>query len=208
MLTTKNLSLKKGNRQILDGINFEFPMSCITLILGRSGVGKSTLLRCLAQLETGYEGNISFDGYSLEALKGDERSKLVGFISQKYALFPHLTVAQNCMQPLQVIQKQDRERAFGTTLETLRLLGMQDYLDAYPERLSGGQQQRVAIARALVCNPRILLFDEPTSSLDPKNAQNLAEIMRALRSAGKGIVITTHDMNFAEQVQERTYSMN
>jgi polar amino acid transport system ATP-binding protein len=208
MLTTKNLSLKKGNKQILDEINFEFPMSCITLILGKSGAGKSSLLRCLAQLETGYKGTISFCGSPLKALKADERSNTIGFISQKYALFPHLTVAQNCMQPLRIVQRQDRESAYRSTVETLRLLGMQDFLDAYPERLSGGQQQRVAIARALVCNPRILLFDEPTSSLDPKNAQNLAEIMQALRTAGKGIVITTHDMNFAEQVQERTYSMN
>ena len=207
MLIAKNISLKKGKNQILNDITLEFPTGCITLILGKSGVGKSSLLRCLAQLETSYEGMISFLGHPIEALQPCKRSKLIGFISQKYALFPHLTAVENCSQPLQIVQKEPAKSANVRAIEALTMLEMQNYLTAYPHQLSGGQQQRVAIARALVCNPSILLFDEPTSSLDPKSSENLAQVLRELRDQGKGIVISTHDMNFAAQVEERTYTL-
>lgn len=204
MLATNNLSLKKGKTQILKEITYEFPVNCITLVLGKSGAGKSSLLRCLAGLETGYEGSITFYDSPLKPLKAKERSQFVGFIPQKYALFPHLTAMQNCIQPLQVVQGKSLQAACSASIEALELLDMGNFVNAYPGQLSGGQQQRVAIARALVCNPELLLFDEPTSSLDPVNAKNLAEIVLRLRQSGKGIVISTHDMNFAALVEERS----
>lgn len=207
MLRTENLTLKKGKEQkvILQNLSLEFPANKITAIMGRSGTGKSSLLRCLAQLETGYVGMVFFKESPMQLLKANERANSVSYIAQTYALFPHLTALENCSQPLQVVRKWDPELARYTALQTLDLLEMKPFADAFPHQLSGGQRQRVAIARALALNPEMLLLDEPTSALDPQSIERLKEILGALRQSGKGLVIATHDVAFAETLSEVLY---
>ncbi|MFI5343032.1 MAG: ATP-binding cassette domain-containing protein [Chlamydiales bacterium] len=207
MLTVKNLSLYKRRRekQLLQGISLEFASGAITLLLGKSGAGKSSLLRCLAQLEPVYEGEILFQGQSLKKLPAARRAGCLSYIAQSYALFPHLTALNNCSQPLQVVQGKNLQEARQQAMEVLASLGMEDYASSYPCELSGGQQQRIAIARALTLNPAILLLDEPSSALDPQNSRQLANILLSLSAEGKTIVISTQDISFASQLSGRTY---
>lgn len=209
MLTANSISLKKGTNKttILSNVSVELPKGSITLFFGSSGAGKSTLLRCLAQLETQYEGDIFYDGLLLKKLPAQKRARLISFISQSYALFPHLTVLDNCAQVLQITGLEEPALARQKALDSLAALGMDTYAKSYPQDLSGGQKQRVAIARALTLNPAMLLLDEPTSALDPENTFILSKILGTLRDQGKGIVIATQDMNFASQVIERAYFM-
>lgn len=201
MLTVNNLSLTKGKRRILSSVSLQCPKGCVTLLLGKSGAGKSSLLRCLAHLEKPNNGCIMLDGAPLNARR-------LCFISQSYALFPHLTALENCAQPLRIVLKLDRETARKKALETLSLFGMEPYASSYPSQLSGGQQQRVSIARALALNPAFLLLDEPTSALDPFHTASLITLIQQLRSQGKGIVISTQDMAFASNLLERGYLLD
>lgn len=202
MLIVDNLSLTKGKRTILKSISLTCPKGSITLLLGKSGAGKSSLLRCMAQLEVPDSGTISCEGASLLNLGPQRRALLLSFIAQSYALFPHLTALDNCAQPLTIVSKEQQTMARQKALEILALLGMEAYAQSFPQQLSGGQQQRVAIARALALNPAYLLLDEPTAALDPYNTASLIKILMQLRHQGKGIVISTQDMDFASQLLE------
>lgn len=210
MLTIRNLSLQKGSplKPILQGISVTFSQGEVSLLIGKSGAGKSSLMRCMAQLETSYEGDMLFKGQSLEDLTASKRAQTLGYIAQGYSLFPHLTALENCIQPLQVAAKMQRSEATQKALFVLKELGMAEYNSAYPNELSGGQQQRVAIARALALEPLILLLDEPSSALDPDNSRQLANILKELASQGKTIVVSTQDMFFAEQLQGTSYCID
>lgn len=210
MLIIKNLYLKKGSppKQILQGISVCFPQGEISLLIGRSGAGKSSLMRCMAQLETTYEGQVLFNGQSLQGLAASRRAQTLSYIDQGYALFPHLTALDNCSQPLQVVAKMQVSEAKQKAVAVMKSLGMAEYGSAYPSELSGGQQQRIAIARALALDPQILLLDEPSSALDPDNSAQLAKILRELASQGKTFVVSTQDMFFAEQLQGTCYCID
>ncbi len=204
MLKIENLSLIKKKKHVLTEIHCDFPRNQITLLLGKSGCGKTSLLRSIAQLEPTCQGNLSFCGKSLREMSQKERCQLLGFVSQSYALFPHRNVLDNCAHPLRLLgysQKEARQRVD----EMLAFLGMEPYLFAMPQELSGGQQQRVAIARALVLNPRFLLLDEPTSALDPENTSRLIEILKKLKKEGKGIIIASQDMAFAAHLFDTAF---
>lgn len=209
MLTVKNLSLSKRRRAspLLQEVSLEFSSGSISLLLGKSGAGKSSLLRCLAQLETAYEGDILFRNQSLKELPATQRASSLSYIAQSYALFPHLTALDNCSQPLQVVQRKSRQEARQQALEVMTSLGMEEYASSYPCELSGGQQQRIAIARALALNPAILLLDEPSSALDLQNSQQLANILFNLSAEGKIIVVATQDMSFVSQLSAQTYRL-
>jgi polar amino acid transport system ATP-binding protein len=192
MLEVKNLSVvKRKGEKILKSVSVTIPLGRITLLLGKSGSGKTTLLRCMAQLERDYSGEIWNGGQN------------IGFVPQNYALFPHLSALENCVQPrsLRVGKQQAREEAE----KMLGEFGMGAYGNAYPHELSGGQQQRVAIARSLMLEPSLLLLDEPTSSLDPANTDLLIGVIQRLKGEGKGLVISSQDMGFAAKILDRTY---
>ena len=200
MLSVQDLSITLGNRKLFNKLSFELRRGTITCITGKSGIGKSTLLECIAQLRTIYDGTISCAGKDLKMMPASERASLIGFVFQQFNLFPHMTVIENCMQPLMVTQNISNERAYTQAQRMLTSLGMQEYRDAYPIRLSGGQQQRVALARALCLQPQVLCLDEPTSALDADNSQLLADLLRQLSSHGTTIVCTSHDDAFINEL--------
>ena len=208
MLSTENLTLRKNERVLLDDVSIKLPRAQISLLLGKSGAGKSSLLRCLAGLEPTYEGGIFFDQRPLRTYPACKRASIVGFIMQSYALFMHMTVLDNCAKTLQIVCNERLDIARKRALDMLEMFDMTSFASAYPKMLSGGQKQRVAIARALLLQPKILLLDEPTSALDRENTENLARILLDLRNQGVGIVVATHDEIFASQIVEQTYYIN
>lgn len=201
MLKVKNLSLKK----ILKGVTLTIPKNRVTLLLGKSGSGKTTLLRCIAQLEKRYLGEVLYGEQPISLLSPKERCQVIGYISQSFPLFPHMNVLDNCAQALRAVFRIKKDEAYKQVREILCLFDMEDLSLSLPSELSGGQQQRAAIARALVLNPAFLLFDEPTSALDPENTDRFIKIIRTLVSEGRGVIISSQDMNLATQLLDRAY---
>lgn len=202
MLKIENVSLKKGKSLILKEINCEMHPSEIVLLLGKSGSGKTSLLRCLSQIED-YQGKISLKEQSLANLPPQQRGQSIGFVPQTYALFPHMNALENCSHPLQTILGFERKKATIKARAVLSSLLMEPWAESYPHALSGGQQQRVAIARTLALDPLFLFLDEPTSALDPENIDRLIIILTTLKQNGKGIVIASQDMAFAAKIADR-----
>ena len=205
MLKINNISLNKKKNKILSSISLKASKGRISLLLGKSGSGKTSLLRCISQLETAYEGEISYEGRALSALSAKERCRLIGFVPQSYALFPHKNALDNCAHALRAVFGASKASAAAKAAEILRSLDMEKFLDRFPQELSGGQQQRVAIARALALNPSFILLDEPTSALDPENTERLIEIVRRLQAEGRGVIISSQDMAFAKKILDRAY---
>ncbi len=199
MLKMNELSLTK-QRPILHRISFESAPEEITLLLGKSGSGKTSLLRCIAQLEAISEGTISYFGRSLSSLSPNERCQAIGFVPQFFSLFPHMTVLENCIHPLRRLFKMSKHKATDLAKERLSSLSMESFEKAYPHELSGGQKQRVAIARTLLLNPCYLLLDEPTSALDPENTKRLIDILRTIKQEKKGVIVSSQDMPFAKEI--------
>ncbi len=198
MLEIKNLSLYK-KKPIFEQINITVKHNQIAILLGQSGCGKTSLLRCLVQLENGYTGEIAYQGQPLRHLAPKERARIVGFVSQSYALFPHMTALDNCVCALRNMgysHKAAQEKAFAT----LQFLGMDQEALSLPHELSGGQKQRVAIARALVLDPLFLVLDEPTSALDAENVDRLLTQLAQMQTRNTGIIIATHDQLFVNKI--------
>ena len=197
MLKIKNLSMGT----ILRNISLEIPENKITLLLGKSGSGKTTLLRCIAHLEKNYIGEILYQDQPLSTLPAKDRCRVLGFVPQSYALFPHMTLLDNCVQPLRL---HGEPSAQAKALKMLESLDMGLLARRKPHELSGGEQQRGAIARALALDPTYLLFDEPTSALDPENTTLFITLLRQLK---KGMLIATQDMAFAAKLLDRAFFM-
>lgn len=189
----KNLSLKKSSKIILKELSFEIPLGRVTLFLGKSGSGKSMLLRSLAGLEKTFTGSIEYSNLN------------IGFIPQAFGLFPHMTVLKQCMQPMQLAWKLSSTDAANKALEYLEIFKLQHLAASYPNMLSGGQKQRVAIARALTLNPDVLILDEPSSALDPENCEILKDLLFDLQKKGIGVVLASQDMTFASSLLDRAY---
>lgn len=209
MISGKNISwqyLKKKNAtRILKDVSFEIKSGRITTFLGQSGAGKTTLLKCIANLHAHYEGIITCHEQDLRSLSPVERASTIGFVLQQFHLFSHLTVIQNCTYALVSALGLNKKEAEARTVEILTALNMQQFLHAFPSQLSGGQQQRVAIARALVLRPKVLLLDEPTSSLDPESKNNLAALLLELNAGGMTIALSSHDMPFIRTILDYVY---
>lgn len=209
MIKGTNISLKykRGNtiQSILEQASFEISRERLTVFLGESGAGKTSLLKCVANLYTQYEGEILMGNEEIKSLEPHKRAASIGFVHQQFHLFPHMTIMENCTHPLQKILSFSKEEASLRSEEILFSLGISELQHSFPGKLSGGQQQRAAIARALVMNPKVLLFDEPTSALDPNSKKSFETLLYALMEKGMTIALSSHDMLFIRNVLDRAY---
>ncbi len=199
-----------GALRILHGVSMSIEPHEVVAILGKSGSGKSTFLRCINGLETIESGRITVDNLSPTGSRDDLRRlrTAVGMVFQNYNLFPHLTVGQNIILAPTLVLKRDKQVAVAQARAALQRVGLGDKFDALPEELSGGQQQRVAIARALAMTPRVILFDEVTSALDPEWTREVLKVMTDLARSGMTMVLVTHEMQFARDVATRVVFMH
>ena len=215
MIEIRQLKKSFGSLEVLRDISFSVERGDVIAIIGSSGSGKSTLLRCLINLESIDGGTVLVDGDPLiqdgvYASPGEVRAitMRMGMVFQSFNLFPHLSVRKNLTMPLVSVQKADPEKADARALELLKKVGLADRADEMPNHLSGGQKQRVAIARALMLNPEIMLFDDPTSALDPQLTGEVLSVMRQLAGEHMTMIVVTHEMSFARDVASRVLYMD
>ncbi len=199
-----------GPLHVLDGVSLDVARGEVVVIIGPSGSGKSTLLRCLNYLEPIQSGEIWIDGIRLDHHKTNIRHVRaeVGMVFQSFNLFPHLTALRNVMLAPLVVRKRPETEIRQEALALLAKVGLQDKTDAFPAQLSGGQQQRVAIARALCMQPKLMLFDEVTSALDPELVREVLDVMKQLARDGMTMLVVTHEMGFAREVADRVIFMD
>lgn len=199
-----------GDFQVLENVNLTVEEGGIVAIIGRSGSGKSTLLRCINGLEAVQSGEIWVDGVQVNSDKTDLQAlrQKLGIVFQSYNLFPHLTVERNVTLAPTVVRKTPLSEARELARAALRRVGLEDKTQAYPNRLSGGQQQRVAIARSLVMSPKVMLFDEITSALDPELIGEVLGVLEDLAAQGMTMVLVTHEMGFARRVASNVVFMH
>ena len=205
LIEVKDLRKSFGKNEVLKGISTEIHRGEVVVIIGASGSGKSTFLRCLNLLETPTSGQIFFEGTDITDPKVDinrHRMKM-GMVFQQFNLFPHMTVLHNMtLAPIKLL-KLSKEEAESKAMELLARVGLADRANSYPNQLSGGQKQRVAIVRALCMNPDVMLFDEPTSALDPEMVGEVLDVMKDLAAEGMTMAVVTHEMGFAREVADR-----
>ena len=190
---------------VLKGIDIDINKGDVVCVIGASGSGKSTFLRCLNLLEVPTGGSILFDGEDLTSEKVDlnlHRQKM-GMVFQQFNLFPHLTILENMTLAPTLVKKVPKEQAEAKAMELLERVGLADRAASYPNQLSGGQKQRIAIVRALCMEPDVMLFDEPTSALDPEMVGEVLDVMKELAKDGMTMVVVTHEMGFAREVSNR-----
>ena len=210
MITVKDLHKSFGKNEVLKGINEEIQRGEKVVIIGPSGSGKSTFLRCLNLLETPTSGEIWFEGELLTDPRCDVNRlrQRMGMVFQHFNLFPHLTIRRNITLAPQKLGLMSQEEADATAEKLLERIGLRDKADSYPSQLSGGQKQRIAIVRALAMRPDVMLFDEPSSALDPVMVGEVLEVMRELARGGMTMVVVTHEMGFAREVGTRVMFMD
>ena len=213
MLEIRNLRKAFGDLQVLKGVDLDVNKGDVVAILGASGSGKTTMLRCLNFLEKADDGTMTFDGQRVELAhvtraQVNALRRRTGFVFQNYNLFANKTALQNVTEGLIVARKMPRRQADEIARAALVRVGMADRADYYPNQLSGGQQQRVAIARAMAADPEIIYFDEPTSALDPELTGEVLAVMRSLAEEGRTMLVVTHEMGFARHVANRVVFMD
>ena len=199
-----------GTLHVLRGIDLEVHPQEVVVVIGPSGSGKSTLLRTINLLEEPTEGRVFFDGVELTDIRTDlnQVRTHMGMVFQQFNLFPHLTVTGNLTLALTKVLRLSREEGLQRARRELEHVGLADKADSYPSQLSGGQQQRVAIARSLAMRPKLMLFDEITSALDPELVGEVLAVMRTLADEGMTMVVVTHEMAFAREVGTRLLFMD
>ena len=216
ILELAKLEKSFSDNKVLQGVDLDASQGDVISIIGSSGSGKSTLLRCINFLENPNSGLVNVCGQTIDCQKENLLNpnkelqlkiisirKKLGMVFQSFNLWSHMNILENIIEaPVQVLG-QDKQKSEDEAMELLKLVGIEDKAKEYPAHLSGGQQQRAAIARALAISPEILLFDEPTSSLDPELVDEVLSVMRKLAEGGKTMLVVTHEMEFARKVSNK-----
>lgn len=210
ILRVENLNKSYGETTVLDNVSFRVNEGENVVVIGPSGTGKSTLLRCINLLTRPDSGRIWLREREITRPGVDENEvrKQMSMVFQDFLLFNHLTALGNVEISLTKVLKKSKEEARAKALYELERVGLSDKADLYPGQLSGGQRQRVAIARALALDPSVMLFDEPTSALDPELIGEVLEVMRKLANEGMTMLVVTHEMGFARAVADRVFFMS
>ena len=210
ILEIRHLSKAFGKNEVLRDIDFSVAKGDVTSIIGASGPGKSTLLRCINLLETPTSGEILYHGANVagRGVNAAQYRSRVGMVFQSFNLFNNMTVLENCMVGQVKVLGKNKVDAHKSAMNYLEKVGMAPYINAKPRQISGGQKQRVAIARALAMDPEVLLFDEPTSALDPEMVGEVLNVMQALANEGMTMLVVTHEMAFARDVSSQVVYMN
>jgi polar amino acid transport system ATP-binding protein len=205
MIEIRDLHKSFGELEVLKGIDMRVEEGEVVCVIGPSGSGKSTLLRCINLLEEPTSGKvlIGTDEVTDPDVDIDAVRRRIGMVFQQFNLFPHLTVTENVTIAQRRVLRRERAEAERVAAGNLARVGLADKAHAYPAQLSGGQQQRAAIARALAMGPELMLFDEPTSSLDPEIVGEVLAVMRGLAQDGMTMIVVTHEMSFAREVADR-----
>ncbi len=210
VIKLSHLEKSYGNNSVLKDINLEVSKGEVISVIGSSGSGKSTMLRCINLLEIPSGGDILYEGVNIQdkSVKLTEYRAKVAMVFQQFNLFNNMTALDNCVKPQMIVLKRTKEEATRIALEFIEKVGMSAYINAKPSQLSGGQKQRIAIARALSMNPDVILFDEPTSALDPEMVGEVLEVMQDLARSGYTMIVVTHEMGFAREVSNRVIFMD
>ena len=210
VVKAENVSKRFGELTVLSDVTFDVPKGRVVVIIGRSGSGKSTMLRCINGLEEINGGKLEVLGHAMPLEPKELRALRVevGMVFQSYNLFPHMSVEENVMIAPRIVKGSNRAEARQTAHHVLDQVGLGDKRDAMPEQLSGGQQQRVAIARSLAMQPRLMLFDEVTSALDPELTGEVLRVIGSLAREGMTMVLVTHEMGFAKNVANEVLFMH
>jgi ABC-type polar amino acid transport system ATPase subunit len=205
VLRVEDLHKHFGALHVLRGVSLAVARGEVVVIIGPSGSGKSTFLRCLNRLEEPSRGRICLEGVEITASRVDlpKVRRQIGMVFQHFNLFPHRTAVENVMEGPRTVLRLSREAARARAEDLLAKVGLADKLDVKPSALSGGQQQRVAIARALAMDPKVMLFDEVTSALDPELVGEVLTVMKQLADEGMTMLVVTHEMHFGERVADR-----
>lgn len=208
VLEVKGIEKSYGNELVIDGVSFSLEQGETKVIVGSSGTGKSTLLRCINYLTKPDKGEVYLEGKKVgEDISKDEARTDIGFVFQHFNLYKHLTALRNVTIALEKVEGMEEERAKEKGLWELERVGLEDHADKYPGELSGGQKQRVGIARALSLSPVLVLFDEPTSALDPELIGEVLEVMKDLAKENLTMLVVTHEMGFAQSVASEMFFM-
>jgi len=210
MVRMRGVTKYFGTLKALDGVDLDVYEGEKVVIIGPSGSGKSTLLRSINRLEEINAGSIVVDGHDIydPSVNINKVREEVGMVFQQFNVFPHKTVLENITLAQKVVRKRSKEEAESIAYALLDKVGIRDKAHVYPTKLSGGQQQRVAIARALAMQPRLMLFDEPTSPLDPEMIGEVLDVMVNLAREGMTMIVVTHEMGFAREVADRVIFMD
>lgn len=206
MLEIKSLCKSYDDNKVLDNISFNVEKGEVVAIIGGSGCGKSTLLRCINHIEELTSGEILFNGTNINDIPNYHQK--VGMVFQQFNLFPHLNVLDNIILAPVKLKIMNKTEAIKKARKLLKDINLLDKEKSYPNNLSGGEQQRVAIIRTLMMNPDVILFDEPTSSLDPEMTKEVLELIKKLVDTNMTILIVSHELKFVKEVSKRVIFLN
>lgn len=212
MIRIEGLTKRFGGTAVLNAIDLGIAKGERVVVIGPSGTGKSTLLRCINFLDRPDAGRITVGDISVDAARAGRADILAlrratAFVFQNYGLFAHRTALENIMEALVTVQKRPRAEAEAQARRILKEIGLADKADSYPASLSGGRQQRVGIGRAMAVGAQLMLFDEPTSALDPEWVGEVLDLMRSVAAQGQTMLIVTHEMRFAREIADRVIFM-
>lgn len=212
MINLKGIEKSFDGNKVLKGIDLEIKSGEVVALIGPSGTGKTTLLRTINFLEKADKGTITIDDLTIDNEQASEKDiiqmrRQTAMVFQNYNLFRNKTVLENVMEGLVIVQKKSKEEAEQIARKEIERVGLLDKADQYPVELSGGQQQRIGIARAMALQPKVMLLDEPTSSLDPERSLEVLKVLQKVTKTGMTMVIATHEMDFAKYVSNHVVFM-